>query len=718
MQVLTPNITNKIAIIAGLAKSLTKMLSQSLVNNAQLTYFQLFLIVSFAVIGLNVKVYAVNNDSAENRQITPINSQVQKAYLAEKFYRQALYYYFQNQPELALRQLSFNQQYLTNSSSHALLFEAGLQSSQGMHQQAELILTKLINTPVELNTEHLDSRADKLKNKQLMLVVLLQLSEQQIANGQYQQAQATLAKIKEVPAEKLSQYLLQQQLIHWPDQPIIHDSVISQQITNTPKQNLSPYVLFNQAIWQSQQQDINGAIEKLTYLKNFSWPKNNTDFWQGLFSFSLPFTSENTELELTDNIPSTTVNNNQANNELLGIHHYAQLLLAQFYIQQGDFELSYQALSNFPKNSAFSEQALFLFGYSALKMKQYQQSAKVLNLLVEQYPYSTYTRQAFALLAALYVEQNQLPLALNQYLAVEQYYLNKLAELDKYATAIDQQTDLFHFYQQLVNNYKNDNGNNKAQNSNYQWLVLSKQKQNIAWAYDALAQAHNLNDSVLNGKTKSDWINNIIALNEKRKLTIAQSQQQANYSAQITALSQAKEQLTAQLLAAKATQNGDLFASPKEQKLLDRVNTSQQILTSLEGKKNTDDYQVRLKRVERVLTWQLQQTYTERYWQHQGMLTELENLLTNTQKQYQSVTKLLAGKSKLGALKQKSSDISQHIELLSTDSEKLKSKLNQQILLLSKAFIKQQQEDIKQHLLHSQNAMVQVIEQLNQQDAL
>ena len=57
--------------------------------------------------------------------------------LAKKLYRKALFHYFQGQPELALRQLTYNKARLPVVNDNALLFEAGLQVSLGLYREAE-----------------------------------------------------------------------------------------------------------------------------------------------------------------------------------------------------------------------------------------------------------------------------------------------------------------------------------------------------------------------------------------------------------------------------------------------------------------------------------------------------------------------------------------------------------------------------------------------------
>jgi len=178
------------------------------------------------------------------------------SHLSEKFYRQALYFYFQNKPEEALNQLNTNKEYFANTPAHESLFRVGLQISQGLHQNAQTLLNELLETndhSLEDSYTISDTATDAdtvtdtitnstkhhLKTETLQTIVLLQLAEQQIAQQNLPNAQRILAKINKLPEgylaqHYLTQYYIMQQLIAWPEQPVIESFSL---ITKPTKQN-------------------------------------------------------------------------------------------------------------------------------------------------------------------------------------------------------------------------------------------------------------------------------------------------------------------------------------------------------------------------------------------------------------------------------------------------------------------------------------------------
>jgi len=224
---------------------------------------------------------------------------------------------------------------------------------------------------------------------------LLQLAEQQIAQQNLPNAQRILAKINKLPEgylaqHYLTQYYIMQQLIAWPEQPVIESfslnnnsktqlqNLINKTVNNNTANittlqnnrfdNKVPYIVLNQALSAMEQKQYAVAEEKLKRVQQYTWPIAQEGFWQQHFSSEAA--NEATASEKT----------NTKQIEQNGIKHYAQLLLAQLYIEQGLFQQGYDQLESFPKNTPFTEQALFLFGYTAFKLQQFNASEVILNI--------------------------------------------------------------------------------------------------------------------------------------------------------------------------------------------------------------------------------------------------------------------------------------------------------------------------------------------------
>lgn len=654
----------------------------------------------------------------QHKQVTTKSSMK----LADKFYRQALYFYFQNKTTDALQQLSYNQQRLKQTTEHALLFEAGLQMLQGMPQQAQRLLTRLLTEKQYAKHAGSGESGDKsaYQTQTLMLVVLLQLAEQKVAAQEMDEAKKLLSNINVLPHQYAAQYYLLQQLIAWPEQPNINEFMLDEQshaamLTVIEQETVSPYVVLNQALVLMNQQQYSLAHHKLTLLKNFTWPAESKSFWQTLFS-----STDNSSLTSSGNEQLLTIEENIAEQKLLeaqGLNHYAQLLLAQLYIEQNKFQQSYDELNSFPQATPFSEQALFLFGYSALKLNQHQTALAVLKRLVKEFPYSEYSQQALALIAEQYLAQQQLTEALNQYLLTENYYQEKLLELTDFMQFLQQDNLLPLYHQWQVSSSSNTQPN--ILNKRYlPWLNIALTDQTILTHYQQLDTVSQLQKSLSAKQEKVNWLNQTITLNQTRRQLIKAKQNNIDYQAELTKLEQLKNDLQTRLSKAKQQANGELFANKTEQVLLARIAKSQQSLKVIDEQESSLDYQQRLTRVHGILKWQLQQKYHDRYWQHQAQLEQLKQLYLKTKAQYNQVNTLLVQPNSLLSLKQRQQKIAEHAQQLVDKNTKLKSAVKQQLLIRLNMFIQAQEVEIKQHLLFNQRAMANVIERINQQEAL
>jgi len=687
------------------------------------------------------------------------------SHLSEKFYRQALYFYFQNKPEEALNQLNTNKEYFANTPTHESLFRVGLQISQGLHQNAQTLLNELLEadehsledsyTTSDTITE---SAKHHLKTETLQTIVLLQLAEQQIAQQNLPNAQHILAKINKLPEgylaqHYLTQYYIMQQLIAWPEQPVIESfslnnnsktqlqNLINKTVNNNTANittlqnnrfdNKVPYIVLNQALSAMEQKQYAVAEEKLKRVQQYTWPIAQEGFWQQLFSSEAA--NEATASEKT----------NTKQIEQNGIKHYAQLLLAQLYIEQGLFQQGYDQLESFSKNTPFTEQALFLFGYTAFKLQQFNASEVILNTLIKQYPYANFTQQAWALSAEQYTAQQQLNKALNRYLHIETYYQNKQKTLTTFAATVAEQTDLLAFYQ-LPNKHQQNN----STTDHTLWVNASLNFGNTPVLYQQLQSVENLVKQLTAQQSKSYWLANTIALNTTRQNNIRTQQENTQYATLLKQLAVKKAELSNLLTQAKQLGNGELFASETEKLQLTRIANSHNALSFItrtqkaildnepavqkatqntglnEAQKrkiknyNTTEYQQRLARVQGVLAWQLKQQFSERYWQTQQALNTVDTLYDKTLQQHNKVEALLnvSNTQEKGSLSQiiaKHTQLNQHIAALLEKTAQIKAEINQQLLTQSTQFIEQEQAKINQFLLFNQRAMANVIEQLN-----
>lgn len=694
---------------------------------------RIFLVATCCLMMLFFSVLSAHKVYATEQQSAPI--QLLPSQLSEKHYRQALYFYFQNKPDEALRQLNINQDYFLKTPVHESLFTAGLQISQGLHQDAQALLEKLsaITDPEQTAAENnlMSSSAhntidNNLKKEALKVIVFLQLAEQKIAEKNFAEAETVLANITALPKHFLAQYYVMQQSIAWPQKPDT-DKLMLNEVSKAQLEalisesdnglgvldNATAYILLNAALREMNQQAYSSAEEKLKRLQIFTWQEKRGNFWQNLFANTISSNQTVTELKQL---------------EQNGINHYAQLLLARLYIEQSYFKQAYQQLENFPKDTPFTEQALFLFGYSAFKLQQYNVAEIVLNTLITQYPYAHYTQQAWALSAQQYTAQNKLNKALNRYLDIEEYYQTKQHELSVFSNTITAQKNLLAFYRSVNESNASvevDNNNemlNSDNNSNNLWLTLSFRQADIATLYKQLQSVEQIAKQLQAQHNKSQWLSNTIELNVARQNTIRDKQKNTNYQQLLTKLAEKKNQLAVLLDNAETLADGELFADKTQKKLLTRIENSKTALAFIKehphNSRSTVDYQQRLSRVQGVLAWQLQQEFPARYWQTRQSLNVLERSYDNTLQKHKEVEELLAQSSTLPTVSDEQGLIGNKITSLLSTTEQLKTRVNSKLKTRISRFVENEQMKINEFLLFNQRAMASVIEKLNQQEAL
>ncbi|MGB1262026.1 MAG: tetratricopeptide repeat protein [Cognaticolwellia sp.] len=690
----------------------------------------------------------------------------QPAKLAKKLYRKALFHYFQGQSELALQQLAYNKARLNRVDDSALLFEAGLQVSLGLYTQAEknltLITEKLANSPEEhASNEHGSDSAEQTlgfaKSKDLLAVALLQLAEQQINQQYTEKAQQTLAKLQHLPSGYYQQYHVLSQLAYWPQPAKLHLAVPevtgsdegseSTESSHAQVQQNNGYILLNQALLQIERGQVEAAEQALTALKRISWQAPEQSFWQQLFSRDESAQALTSPIEQAQQALETK-------HQQQSLQDYASLLLAQLYVEQQEFSLAYRELANFPQNSPFTEKALFLFAYASLKTQHYQESSAIFSLLSARYPLSYLAWQADALLARQYLLECDLDGALNQYLANETNYQQQLTHLQNVEQKIKANNlQLSTFLLALGESEIESESENKNASSD-----VNNVRAEQVWWHKALAQASvsgqlakvdelsHLSEKLASQQQQVQWLDYALELNDARQAKIIAQQQAQNYQATIAQLKTKRAGLADSIKAAEQSSNANAFADQQQRGWLQRINNSHSVLTAMQKddkyRSKAAKYQQRIKRVEGVLAWQLQDKFPQRLWQHQSQLKQLDMLLKKLQQQMAKVETIqqLAQNNRaasavsssenkpetrsvnrgeqlnLTLLKHRQSNIAQHNGELQQRVVALEQLANENLQSQVLAFIAQQRQSLNYYLHHTRRAMAKVLEELKNLD--
>ncbi|MCI2284455.1 hypothetical protein L3081_14995 [Colwellia sp. MSW7] len=467
------------------------------------------------------------------------DSDLVKTNIHEKYYQQALYYYFQGNYSGALAIINQSKSRLNSIEPSVQLFEAGLQVKIGLQEEAKQNLRllsskqpdheKSLDNTVKNATE-LQSKPYQIEIDHLLVLVFLSLSEQYIEQGDLNQARETLAKINSIPQSYYQQYQVLNQLAYWPDKPVLLQPTISKKDKAVQRddsdmnkvEKYTPYIQLNQALRFIENGNFEQAITLLTRIKKGTWHAHEPSFFQLLFSDSSPSSQETLEEEKI---------------QYQGINDYAKLLLAYLYTQQESYEKAYVELKTFPQQSPYTESALFLYAFSAQQSKQHTTALSLLTLLHEQYPYSSLGWQASLLMAKQITEQQGLTKGWQAYQNIEEFYLNTIEQLNIFERAFANHSDLLSFSTAetptvLFSNkhlktaiQTNLFATTKAYEPESIWLQQALYEPTLSHFYQQLSDVTELIQHSQLLQDKSDEILDIISLNTTRKQRISASQQ-------------------------------------------------------------------------------------------------------------------------------------------------------------------------------------------------
>jgi Tfp pilus assembly protein PilF len=647
------------------------------------------------------------------------------AHIEDKLYRKALYFYFTGNYGEALNQISLNSQRFNSHSSRSRLFEAGIQVTLGLDKIATESLRALQKN--QIAADETGSVVDNTENSQsstspaeLMLIALLELAEQQIQQGDTKTAKQTLSQITEVSSSYSDQYQILTQLAYWPEvspQSVAHSAENSDEKSSSQQSSSSAYIKLNKALLYMEQGDFELAEPILTKIKNTLWLPPSKTFWQLLFN---PLSDDN-KRNLSEKVNDERIQQQAVND-------YAQLLLAQMYVKKERYEAAYYELKNFPQDSPYTESALFIFAFSAQKIKQYTMSLKLFDVVAERYPYSNLGWQSSLLLAGQVVDQMSLGEGMTSYQNAERLFQQRLRELADFHQGFLLSDDLLTFspkkkklvFPEVKTDVATESMIPFFTNSTYStdsvWLQKALFDNQLQADFQTLVELDLLTKHLKGQQQKNQWLKDTLVLNSKRKAKLAEMQQQTNYRSIIEQLKEQQQKISKIVTDSESKQQGHVFANQTEEQWLERIQASKQVVSSIKDNKNIDEYQKRIKRIEGVLTWQLHQSFPERLWQHKKQLKEIDQLLVIAE-QHRSRFVALTGSASL------LSDLAGRIQTSATDIKKqlnnvveLRVKTSKEIQVKVKRFVENQRVVLEGHLLASRHEMAAVLESMAKLD--
>lgn len=648
--------------------------------------------------------------NAEELTKAPIKTDLQ-----DKFYRQALFSYFQEDKNSALVMMKRGHEKLGKLDSRSSLFESGLQLSQGMLLQAYNTLVKFEAKLAKETQQDTSISSEQLaKTNELLVVALLTLTERYLDQGELTKAQQSLKQINHVPSQYYAQYHLLNQLSYWSyedeSQPLVL-AKSSEDITKTVDDELferyqvikanSPYIQLNNALRFLEQDKIEAASPLLVQIKQTPWHQPRQSFWQTLFSNSL------------DKIDDKEA----ARHESQAIQDYAQLLLAQSYVKQQRFDLAYTELKAFPSNGPYAESALFLFAFAAQNVQQYEVANKLLTLHFREYPFSPLAWQSAELMAEQVSQQQSLAQGVSAYQKVESYFNQRLQSLASFKDNFNQVDNLLAFSlaspielpeaeQQKVEQYI-------PQSPWLQHALLDSQLSNL---YQGIIDIDKLVFQCQLLIEKTVWIAEIIRLNQARKQRIVEQLQQQNYQDKIRALQNTRNKLASQLSVKADYTLSSAFADKTQSKWLERINRSESVIDAIAEQKDTDEYQQRLTRLKGVLAWQMSEQHAERAWQHKQQLKHVDQSLVRLIDKEKKVRELSLSEANLSEKMLQKQQSKLALEKLLVKLSHLRSEMTGKAKKQVALFIEQQSLLLNEHLLSTRRGMAKVLEQMSEVD--
>ncbi|WP_148747760.1 hypothetical protein [Colwellia echini] len=676
---------------------------------------------------------STEDEQDKNKQ----NKPVIKTDLQDKYYRQALYYYFQGYPAQALTQVEQSKAKLTQLDSRSALFEAGLQLSAGLLQPAketlinfetfleqERIAAEKANLEDD-NDEHTEKHQKRaVKAKELRLIALLSLTDQYLAQGDISQAKDTLTKITTVPAVYYPEYYVLNQLAYWPEK---NKNLLAKPEDSTNEN--SPYIQLNEALRlielaQADATHYDLAISALQQIKVTPWHEEESSFWKTLFIDDAKLTSPAEKLQI-------------AKLQSQAIQDYAKLLLAQIYISQQQYDLAFVELKTFPGESPYQESALFLFAFASQQVKQYTISLNLLNLLIKDYPYSPLSWQSAELMAAQVSEQQSLAQGVSAYQSVESFFVQRQQDLSDFSREFNQSHNLLTFSVSQLSNLQLSNEvllEPAMQHPPNQEVINIGDRVDVVntveyfpksvWLQQALADVElaNLYQSLIDIdqqtanlqllKDKTAWLAQIITLNQQRKAKIVTSKKLREEQGTFALLNNERDRLAAIHAQQLANEDKAAFANEVEREWLSRIENSYKALNAIGSQKNTEEYKERLARVEGVLAWQLAQQFPQRSWAQTKQLQQLNKAIDEATAKQKNIERISNTQDAIDlSINKHNQSETQLISLLSQLAQ-LREQISIKIKAKVNAYIEEQNVTLAEHVLTTRQSMANVLERM------
>lgn len=306
----------------------------------------------------------------------------------EQPYRQAAWYFYQDQPYSALLQLELS----PTTDPRSDLLKGGLLLQIGLPKQAADLMAQLLKQQQGALPEDVRQYA------------LLQYSRYLFNHGDKAAAKQYAQNIVTNPDLKGMQQQLQQ-MLDWPAIQIPAQPDFDQ-LNGQPEM---PYVIMNQIQAIAASGDVDRALEWQEQLTGQLGDAVDPWFWQRWFGFT-------PQWQRKDNAETTAV------------LEYLQLLRAQLFIRKQDYSNALSVLSQFPLDSALNQLALETYAQVLAKSGQTATLLAVYQQMLERHPYAMSSWKAATEIGLTLEKTGQKPQALAALQWAEEYFATQLSQ--------------------------------------------------------------------------------------------------------------------------------------------------------------------------------------------------------------------------------------------------------------------------------------------------
>jgi tetratricopeptide (TPR) repeat protein len=264
---------------------------------------------------------------------------------------------------------------LVNNGDEARLLQGGMTLSYGLPDQAQLIFTELLNESVPQET----------RNK-----AWFYLGKLYYQKGDIDSAASNLGRVQgNVPAEVADEFNYLATLINIKNN---HFDAAESALKFVGKDSVyEPYLLFNLAISQLASGEVEACRQNLIKVTEFAKSKPEEEY-----------------LVLADR---------------------AKQALAHTYVQENNLLIAWQYLQNVRTTGLYSNRALLSYGWTAIKLKQFDQAIPALRALNKRSISIPEVQEAKVLLGHLYEQKGATRTALKQYLLAEKAFKEGVASI-------------------------------------------------------------------------------------------------------------------------------------------------------------------------------------------------------------------------------------------------------------------------------------------------